>query len=139
MAEIKGLFIKPQKGSEKVPCREFNLIEDKGVEGDVFAKGGERQVSLLYAQTVEESKKLADKQICLQKFSPNIIISGGIPKSFHAGTVIYTNNISLIVTQIGRKCHEICGERSCPLIGGAIFAKVLKGGKLKAGEEIFYE
>lgn len=139
MAEIKELFIKPQKGAEKVPCQEVTLIEEKGVEGDVFAKGGDRQVSILFEETVGKSEKLRDRQICLQKFSPNIIIGGGIPNEFHVGTVISTDNISLSVTQIGRKCHEICGERSCPLIGGAIFAKVLKGGKLTVGEEIFYE
>lgn len=139
MAEIKSLFIKPQKGAEKIPCRAVTLTEEKGVEGDVFAVGGDRQVSILYEKAVEESSKSADKQICLQKFSPNIIISGEKPNELRAGTVIYTDNISLRITQIGRKCHGICGDGSCPLVDNAIFAKVTKSGELKQGEEIFYE
>lgn len=136
---IKSLFIKPEKGAKAVEQKTLNLIKNKGAAGDAFAAGGERQISILYEETADKTKKFPDGFACVQKFSCNILFEGDIPKDLHAGSVIHINDAKLEVSQIGRKCHGICEKRVCPLVTGAIFAKVIEGGEISRGSSISYD
>lgn len=130
---VNKLFIKPTKGAPAESQKTLTLIKDKGAEGDVFATGGERQISILYEDTVSEMKDFPGD--CVQKFSCNILFGGGIPEDLQIGSVLHINEAELQITQIGRRCHGICGRGSCPLIDGAIFAKVIKSGTINEGDE----
>lgn len=133
---IKALYIKTQKGAPAEPRESLILLENLGAEGDVFA-GGERQISIFYEESRKEAEKLGEKP-CLKKFSCNILISGQMPKNLKTGSLLRIGGCELLITQIGRKCHELCAERDCPLIDGAVFARVANGGKINIGNGVIY-
>lgn len=133
---IKELYIKPRKGEPAQFRESLNLLENRGAEGDIFA-GGERQICIFYEESRRKAAKLGEKP-CLKKFSCNILLDGEMPKNLKLGSLLRIGESELLITQIGRKCHELCAEQNCPLIGGAVFARVAKGGKIEVGEEAFY-
>lgn len=134
---VEKLFIKPEKGARAIERKTLNLIQDKGAHGDIFSTGGERQISILYEDTALKMKDFSGA--CLNKYSCNILLSGDIPENLHVGSTIKINEAKIEITQIGRRCHGICGRGSCPLIDGVIFASVIKGGEISVGEDEAYD
>lgn len=129
---ISKLFVKPIKGKPPVSTGKINLIADKGVEGDCHALGGDRAVCLVTEKTSEELNSISEKYNCIEKFSPNIVLSSDI--TFSEGDKIIVNSVQLNVTKVGRECHQLCALPDCPLIKGIIFASVEKGGIICIGD-----
>ncbi len=134
---IKKLFLKPVKGGPSEIKESIILIENKGVEGDCHADGGDRQVCIVTEETADEISSFKEKFNCLAKFSPNIVLSGS--RSFSAGETIEINGVILRVTSAGRECHQLCDIPACPLIKGIIFASVTKGGEIRIGDRVKYD
>ena len=134
---IEKLFIKPVKGEPPQKRESIILIENKGVEGDCHANGGDRQVCIVTGETADAIDSFKDKFNCLAKFSPNVVLSGN--RSFSAGKRIEIGGVILTVTSAGRECHRLCDIPFCPLISGIIFASVTKGGEIRIGDKVKYD
>ena len=73
-------------------------------------------------------------------FGENLIVQGIDFRTLPVGTRLKCNDVLLEMTQIGKECHHGCqifqkmGECIMPREG--VFAKVLHGGKIKAGDEM---
>jgi MOSC domain-containing protein YiiM len=134
---IKALFIKPEHGNNSVKVNSFTLFEDAGIKGDCFAQGGERQISIVLSKALEEMKRLSSKRPCLIRFTYNMEINADAAE-LATGTRLKIGNSVIEITQIGRKCHNLCEsvDKDCPLIEGCIFAKVIKGGVISVGDEV---
>ena len=131
---IKTLRIKKTKG---VPAKEtdaVNVSAEKGIEGDLFEGPGNMQVSMLLAQTEDEIFALCSDEPCLNRFSSNLVVSGTDIKEMKAGTRLRFSDVTLELTTVGRECHGICALGTCPLVAGAIFARVLSSGTLRMGD-----
>ncbi len=133
---VKSTCISSKKGP-KSKAQEINLITDKGVEGDYHAKGGDRQVSFLANESIEKMKA---KGIKLEDgaFGENIITEGIDLLTLNIGQHVKIGQAELEITKIGKECVERCiiyhtvGDCIMPREG--VFAKVLKGGKIKPGD-----
>ncbi len=74
-------------------------------------------------------------------FGENLLVEGFDFKTFPVGTVFECNDVVLELTQIGKKCHSECeifhqvGDCIMPREG--VFARVLHGGVIKAGDELY--
>ena len=145
MAQVVAVNISEKKGTVKKTVEKAVLIENFGLEGDAHAGDWHRQVSLLAVESVEKSKAQAKdpnrvKGICEGSFAENITTSGIELYMLPVGTVLKIGEAELEVTQIGKECHTGCeiakivGKCIMPTEG--IFAKVIKGGEIKAGDEI---
>ncbi|ADL13469.1 MOSC domain-containing protein [Acetohalobium arabaticum] len=108
---------------------------DYGLEGDVHAGKGERQISLLAS---EESKELMEKyNLEYGDFEQNIVTEGIEADHLSLGDRLKVGeDIILEVTQIGKEFqdgyeifHRVMCERG-------IFTKVLRGGEIKARDQI---
>ena len=136
----------PEKGRAGLELYEAQLIENLGLLGDRHAQGGERQISLLLAENLEQSP-YREKALCLARFRENITILGMVPAlaadtlpALVPGTLLGAGEAILEITGETKRCHEECalyksGER-CSLAGLNLFAKVLKGGIIRVGEQI---
>ena len=135
---------------------EGHLIKDLGLEGDYHAKGGDRQISLLFTEAlnkIDKIEKIEDKHkegLCLSRFKENIAIRGiksakpGMRLSFGDASLgaarDTTRGAALEITGEIKHCHEACSlydvGKSCPLAGMNLFAKVVQSGLIRAGDSI---
>ena len=141
MGRIEAVCISEKKGTVKKDVGQCVVIEDFGLKDDAHA-GSIRQVSLLSFETVEDFKsRTGDKAGILPgAFGENLLVSGIDPEVLSPGTILRTGDILLEITQIGKECHSGCeimkrtGECIMPKQG--VFARVLRGGTVKTGDEI---
>ncbi len=141
--KVLSVNISVKKGTVKHTVNEINLIEDFGVEGDSHAeKGSIRQVSLLGQESVDKMTALGIAGLCFGKFAENITTEGIVLYEIPVGTKVKIGNTLTEVTQIGKKCHAADGCEIARTVGicvmpkEGIFVKVLKGGKVRAGDDI---
>jgi MOSC domain-containing protein YiiM len=129
-----------KKGTIKTEIREGLLIEDFGLKGDAHAGKWHRQISLL---GIESINKMRDKgyQLSFGDFAENLTIEGLTLPQLLLGTKLKIGKeVLLEVTQIGKECHYDCEIRrkmgDCVMPREGVFTRVLKGGKVKVGDEI---
>ena len=138
MGKVLAICISEKKGTLKTEINEANVIEDFGIENDAKAGKWHRQVSLLEFNKIDEFRKKG-ANVDFGAFGENIVLEGIELHTLPIGQLIKIGDVLLEVTQIGKKCHDKCqiyyqvGE--CIMPKNGIFTKVLKGGKVKVGDE----
>ncbi len=70
---IQGLYIGKERGKAKELVNEIQVSENYGVVGDIHAKEGKHQISLLAEETI---MKFDDSNMDIGKFEANVIIKG---------------------------------------------------------------
>ena len=137
---IEKITCYPAKGEVGKELSEARLIENHGLEGDFHAGSGERQLSLLFAETREALTAQKEKGLCFSRFKENLTIHGQASNTFRPGAVFAAGEAILEITAESKRCHEECSlfeaGKQCPLAGRSLFAKVLKSGVIHAGDTI---
>ncbi|MCK4259866.1 MAG: MOSC domain-containing protein [Halanaerobiales bacterium] len=132
-----------KKGTVKVEIPVGILKEGFGLEGDAHGGNWHRQISLLAEESID---KMRNKGLELKfgDFAENITTKGLILHKLPVGTLLKIGEeVIMEVTQIGKKCHHDCeifkkiGSCIMPLEG--IFACIIRGGSIKAGDKIVVE
>jgi len=128
------------KSVRKKPVPEAILREDYGLEGDAHAAPGIRQVSLLALESIDKMRKMG-LEVGPGDFAENITTSGLELVTLPVGTVLEVGEgVVLEVSQIGKTCHTRCAifrqVGQCVMPEEGIFARVLRGGKIKIGDKI---
>ncbi|MBU9737657.1 MOSC domain-containing protein [Diplocloster agilis] len=142
MGTVKAICISDRRGIQKSYVEEASFRKDWGIEGDAHAGNWHRQVSLLSHERIEEFRaRGADVQP--GAFGENLIVSGFDFRNLPVGTVFKCGEVLLEMTQIGKECHTHCqiyqkmGECIMPTQG--VFARVLQGGTIHAGDEMLLD
>ena len=134
---IKMYAAKGEKGTE---LAEGRLVENLGLEGDYHAKGGDRQLSLLFAEAWDELTARMAMGLCFSRFKENICIRGMTPDVLRPGVRFEIGETMLEITGETKHCHEECRlyreGTPCPLAGKSLFARVLKGGVIRVGDGV---
>lgn len=139
MGIVTALCISEKRGTQKVNVQEGKFIEDFGIENDAHAGKWHRQVSLISYEQIEAFKARGGK-VHPGAFGENLIVKGFDFKNMPVGTIFKCNDVELEMTQIGKQCHHHCqiyyqvGDCIMPREG--VFARVLKGGTIKVGDEM---
>ena len=140
MAKVIAINISERKGVPKTPIESGEFIENFGLKDDAHAGNWHRQVSLLGQESVDKMKAIGVKGLCTGKFAENITTEGIELYSLKIGTVIKIGEVIFEVTQIGKECHQKCAiykqVGNCVMPTEGIFAKVVKGGIVTAGDEV---
>ena len=144
MNSIIAVCTSDKKGMKKTPVHEIVIRENYGVDGDAHADDTtHRQVSLLAIESID---KMRGKGLDLQPgdFAENITTQGIDLASLPVGTRIMAGNeVVLEMTQIGKECHTGCAIRQqvgdCIMPREGVFARVIRGGRIKAGDIIKIE
>ncbi len=140
MGKVVAVCISEKKGTQKRDVGMCKLIENFGLEGDAHAGKWHRQVSLLARESADIMRKNG-VNIKDGDFGENIVTEGIELKSLPIGTILKIDkNIIMRVTQIGKVCHDRCAiyykAGDCIMPREGVFAEILTGGTIKAGDEI---
>ena len=141
--KIVTVAVSKKKGTRKKIVDEALLVQDHGIEGDAHAGPWHRQVSFLAAESIE---KVRDQglDVTFGDFAENIASSGVDWLRIPVGTRFRLGDAALLeITQIGKECHNKCAiyylAGDCIMPKEGIFARVLKGGKIRPGDTIHME
>jgi MOSC domain-containing protein YiiM len=141
MAHIEAVCTSHKKGIVKRSQAEVVLKENWGIEGDAHAGDWHRQISLLAGESIDTVKETLPT-LKDGAFAENIITREIDLSSLQIGDRLQIGaDVELEITQIGKECHNSgCAIKKatgdCIMPREGLFAKVISGGTLKAGDEI---
>lgn len=140
--KVISVNISKEKGTVKTPVPEI-LLNKEGVEQDAHAGKWHRQVSLLGNESFVKFSKEAGRQIAFGEFAENITTEGLILYETAPFDRLIIGKTMLEITQIGKKCHgSSCAifkeVGNCVMPKEGIFARVVQGGTIKAGDQVEY-
>ena len=141
MAKIIAVCKSRQKGTKKEIVPEGILKEDYGLVGDAHADcNTHRQVSLLATESINKMRSLGF-DIGPGDFAENLTCEEIDLVSLSVGTRLSIGKgVILEVTQIGKECHSGCAIYrqigKCIMPKEGVFARVIQGGLVKAGDTI---
>jgi MOSC domain-containing protein YiiM len=145
---IVSINISRQKGRAKTPVPRAQIIAGEGIREDAHRGFGNRQVSLLMIESIEEQAArlggAAATALGPGAYAENLTTRGLDLKGIKVGDELLilakSMTVRLRVSQIGKECHTRCaiykiaGDCIMPALG--IFCEVLEGGTVKSGDRI---
>jgi MOSC domain-containing protein YiiM len=137
---VVSIAVSKKKGTPKTPVNEAILVENYGVEGDAHAGDWHRQVSFLASESIERSRAQG-LDVTFGDFAENVATSGINWVEVPVGTKVSLGDLVRVeITQIGKVCHNKCAiyyrAGDCIMPREGIFARVLKGGKIRCGDVV---
>jgi len=140
MAEITAVCLSEKKGTRKVDKGRAELRPRHGLVDDAHAGDWHRQVSLLAEESIAKARAMG-LQVKEGDFAENLTTRGIDLPSLPIGTRLVTGGgVVLEITQIGKECHKKCAifylAGDCIMPREGIFARVLCGGEVVAGDSI---
>ena len=143
-ATVLNTCTSEKRGTKKHPVPSITLKENYGIIGDAHAgdariQYSHRQISLLADESVDKMRALG-MELSAGDFAENILTKGIDLKNLPIGTRLQIGEAILEVTQIGKQCHNDCEIKrltgKCVMPTEGVFAKVIQGGEIKAGDQI---
>lgn len=138
--KVISVNISKEKGQKKTSVGKVWIEEDFGLRDDAHAGEGLRQVSLLAQESIEKMRAKG-LEVKPGDFAENITTEGIDLTCLPLGTRLAIGEEVLVeLTQLGKVCHDPCaifyqvGECVMPTEG--VFARVLKSGRVKVGDQI---
>jgi len=141
MAKVIAVCKSEKKGTRKEDVTEAFLKEGYGLLGDAHADCcTHRQVSLLAIESINRMRSLGF-DVNPGDFAENLTTQGVDLVSLPIGTrIAIEKDVLLEVTQIGKECHSGCAVfqqiGKCIMPKEGVFARVIRGGLVKAGDQI---
>ena len=136
---VVSVNVAAAKGVRKEPRAEIRLVADHGVEGDGHAGLWHRQVSLLARESIA-TMRAKGLDVGPGDFAENVTTEGLTVAELPLGTRLRLGACLVELTQIGKVCHDHCAiyyaAGDCVMPREGVFARVIQGGPLRAGDEV---
>lgn len=137
--KVRAVSVSKKKGQRKENVLLVNLKEDFGILGDVHA-GSDRQVSLLAIESIEKMRRKG-LEVNPGDFAENITTESiDLLKLSIGDKVSIGDTVIVEISQIGKECHSRCNiyytAGDCVMPKEGIFARILKGGTITAGDKV---
>ena len=136
---VVAVGISEKKVERKTQVTSVELQPEHGIVGDSHAGNWHRQVSLLAIESIQKMQKLG-LDVDAGDFAENITTVGLDLVVLPIGSQLRVGETLLEVTQIGKECHTRCAiyhqAGDCVMPKEGIFARVLNGGTVQAGNAI---
>ncbi|BDZ71230.1 MOSC domain-containing protein [Methanobacterium petrolearium] len=139
--KIIAVCTSPQKQTKKTNVKIGILKKNHGLMGDAHCSAEtHRHISLLAQESIQKMRNMG-LDVKPGDFAKNLTTTNIDLTSLTIETHLKVGKeVILIVSQIGKKCHNRCAiyqeAGDCIMPREGIFTKVLKGGKVKVGDEI---
>lgn len=137
---IVAVCTSTKKGVAKKDVGQAVARVNWGLEGDAHAADWHRQVSLLALESIEKMRALGLK-VRPGSFAENLTTEGIDLLALPIGSRVRVGeDVVLEITQHGKICHEKCAiyraAGDCVMPREGIFARVIVGGLIRAGDSI---
>lgn len=137
--KVRAVSVSKKKGQRKENVLLVNLKEDFGILGDVHA-GSDRQVSLLAIESIEKMRRKG-LEVNPGDFAENITTESIDLLKLSIGDKVSIGDAVIVeISQIGKECHSRCNiyytAGDCVMPKEGIFARILKGGTITAGDKV---
>jgi MOSC domain-containing protein YiiM len=138
--KILAVCTSEAKGERKTDVGQGVLQKGFGLVGDAHGGDWHRQVSLLAIESIDKMRA-AGLDVGPGDFAENLTTQGLNLYSLPVGTRLRVGGqILLEMTQIGKECHDRCAiyhqAGDCVMPREGVFAIVLEGGSVKAGDSV---
>jgi len=142
VSRVEQLTSYSEKGRSGKLFEEATLINNLGMLGDFHAVGGERQLTLISSIAKEWMNLSETKGLCFSKFHENMVIKELSFEALQDNARLKIGEAMLEISQVRKKCYpELCklarNGAECLLMKEVRFAKVINGGKIVVGMEVF--
>ena len=138
-ARIVAVCVSRNKGEKKTPVAQVELRPGHGIVGDAHAGNWHRQVSLLAIESIRKMQGMG-LTVDAGDFAENLTTEGVELVTLPIGAGVRIGDALLEITQIGKECHTRCAiydqAGDCVMPKEGVFARVIKGGKVQAGDRI---
>lgn len=137
--KITGLAIYEAKGAPGIHKEKLRLEADRGIEGDMYARGGDRQLTIADTRLEACSEELVIGNLCGRKFKANILADNILDSDIRAGDVFEAGDAVIEISKAQKECFPDSCEIAaaghvCALKTGSLFAKVIKSGEIHIGD-----
>lgn len=137
---IVAVCTSKRKGVRKRNVGEAELRAKWGIVGDAHAGKWHRQVSLLAMESIEKMRAKG-LNVGPGSFAENLTTQDLHLLSLPIGSRVRVgSDVVLEITQIGKECHLGCAifrqTGKCIMPREGIFARVIRGGRVKVGDAI---
>jgi MOSC domain-containing protein YiiM len=141
MAKVIAVCTSETKGVRKENISHGTLKTEYGLLGDAHADSGwHRQISLLAIESIQKMRDMGF-DVGPGDFAENITCEGIELLSLPIGTrVAIGDKVVLEISQIGKECHSGCAifkqTGKCIMPKEGVFARVIQGGEVNAGDSV---
>jgi len=137
---VVAVCTSPAKGQRKQPRAEGILRAGHGLEGDGHAGDPTRQVSLLARESVQKMREKG-LEVGPGDFAENLTTEGMDLVGLTIGDRLELESGALLeITQVGKECHARCAiyyqAGDCVMPREGVFARVVRGGSVRPGDEL---
>ena len=140
--EILAVCTSDRRGIQKTNVSRAVFVENYGIEGDAHGGSWHRQVSLISADKIDEFRSRG-ANVAYGAFGENLVVEGIDFRTLPVGTLLRCGDVLLEMTQIGKECHAHCAifhqVGDCIMPREGVFARVLEGGTIQAGDRMAIE
>ena len=137
--KLIAVCLSEKPGTRKRPAAVGVLRREHGLVGDAHAGTG-RQVSLLAEESIDRMRARG-LSLTPGDFAENLTTVGLTLHTLPVGARLSVGAGALLeITQIGKTCHSDCEIRrvtgECVMPTEGVFARVIHGGEIRAGDDI---
>jgi len=146
MGKIHSINTSSGKGVPKEAVGKALLVKGQGIKGDAHAGTDIRQVSLLDMESIcgqiaDAKAKKATVEIRPGIYAENLTTEGLDLAALKIGDKLRAGPTAVLkISKIGKECHNRCAiyrqVGDCIMPRKGIFAEVLEGGEIAAGDSI---
>ncbi|TEB05084.1 MOSC domain protein [Pelotomaculum schinkii] len=135
MGKILSINISAERGIEKTSVSKVQVLEGWGLEGDAHGGEWDRQVSLLPVEALEKVPAYKKEEVQHGGYTENFTITGIPLEELSAGKVLRLGDAEVIILCIGKEEYKEHGRPYIVSREGR-FGRVVKGGKVKVGDNV---
>jgi molybdenum cofactor synthesis domain-containing protein len=136
---VVAVCLSENKGTAKQSVEASELVAGHGLRGDAHAGPGHRQVSMLDVAAIDEMRAHG-LALELGAFGENLVTEGLAVDTLGLGSELAIGEARLVVTQIGKTCHDPCAifhtVGYCIMPERGVFLEVQAGGRVTPGDEV---
>ena len=137
--KIKKIKIFFEKGKLPQIVENALCVADCGLQGDRFAKGGEKQLTAIDTDTLQWMEQQTQKGLCFARYKANLEVDFDLSQ-LEKGQKLACGTAVLQLSQVQKECFEECvrvqGKLPCRLRTNAKYLVVKNSGTVAVNDEI---
>lgn len=135
MGKVLSINVGAVKGIDKTSIGEVNVIEGWGLEGDAHGGDWDRQVSIFPVEALAKVPRHKMDEVVNGGYTENFTVSGIPLEELVVGKRVKIGEAEVDILHVGKEEFKEHGRPYIVSREGR-FGRVVKGGKVRVGDEI---